>query len=117
MRPGCFCSAQQSRLTAARAGYFPLGTSDGHTLPRQLVDVFDRGEQAKVPILAGFNAGEIRALRFLLLPPPADAAAYTHEIRTRYRDPADAFLARYPAETMSESMLATTRDALYGCTS
>ena len=101
---------------AGRARYFPLGNVDGRTLRRQLVDVFDRGEQAPVPILAGFNEGEIRSLRFLLPPPPADAAAYAGEIRARYGDLADAFLERYPAETISESMLATTRDAMYGWT-
>lgn len=101
---------------AGRARYFPLATIDGRTLRRQLVDVFDRGEQAPVPILAGFNEGEIRSLRFLLPPPPADAATYTSEIRARYGDLADAFLARYPAETIAESMLATTRDAMYGWT-
>lgn len=101
---------------AGRAGYFPLGNIDGRTLRRQLVDVFDRGEQAPVPILAGFNEGEIRSLRFLLPPPPADAAAYTTEIRNRYGDLADAFLARYPADNIAESMLATTRDAMYGWT-
>jgi len=110
-------SAEAITQGAARAGYFPLGTIDGHTLPRQLVDVFDRGEQAKVPILAGFNEGEIRALRFLLPTPPADAAAYEKEIRARYGDLADTFLARYPSATILESMLATTRDALYGWTS
>lgn len=97
-------------------GYFPFVTIDGRVLPRQLVDVFDRGEQARVPILAGFNEGEIRSLRFLLPPAPANAEAYAHEIRTRYGDLADAFLARYPAENISESMLATTRDAMYGWT-
>lgn len=66
------------------APYFPLGTIDGHLLPRQLVEVFDRGEQAAVPVLAGFNEGEIRSLRFLLPPPPADAVTYTNEIRSRY---------------------------------
>jgi len=102
---------------AVRAGYFPLGTIDGRTLRRQLVDVFDRGEQAPVAILAGFNEGEIRSLRFLLPPPPADGDAYTSEIRARYGDLADAFLARYPASNVGESMLATTRDAMYGWTS
>jgi para-nitrobenzyl esterase len=100
----------------ARTRYFPLGTIDGRLLPRQLVDVFDRGEQAHVPVLAGFNAGEIRSLRFLLPPAPADAATYAREIRNRYGDLADAFLARYPGDTLSESMLATTRDAMYGWT-
>ena len=97
-------------------GYFPFVTIDGRVLPRQLVDTFDRGEQAPVPILAGFNEGEIRSLRFLLPQPPADAATYTSEIRARYGDLADAFLARYPADNIGESMLATTRDAMYGWT-
>jgi para-nitrobenzyl esterase len=50
---------------APGAGYAPWGTIDGQILPRQLVDVFDRGEQAPVPLLAGFNSGEIRSLRGL----------------------------------------------------
>ena len=101
---------------AASSGWLPFGTIDGRVLPRQLVEVFDRGEQAKVPILAGFNAGEIRSLRALLPPAPADAAAYERQIRERYGNLADAFLARYPTGRIEESMLATTRDALYGWT-
>lgn len=98
----------------APTGYFPLGNIDGRTLPRQLVDLFDAGEQAPVPILAGYNEGEIRSLRFLLPPAPADAAAYVAQIRARHGDLADAFLALYPADAIPASMLATTRDALYG---
>jgi len=65
-------------LVAAGAsiGFFPFFVIDGHVLTRQVVDVFDRGEQARVPIIAGFNSGEIRSLRALLPPPVADAAAY-----------------------------------------
>ncbi len=100
----------------ARTAWFPLGTVDGRTLPRQLVETFDRGEQAPVPILAGYNEGEIRSLRFLLPKAPADAATYEREIRARYGDLAETFLARYPASDIGESMLATTRDALYGWT-
>lgn len=102
---------------AARTGYFPLGTVDGHVLPRQIVEVFDRGEQARVPIIAGFNSGEIRSLRFLAPPAPKDAATYEASIRERYRDLADDFLKLYPSTTPEESILATTRDALYGWTS
>lgn len=98
------------------AGFYPLGTIDGEVLPRQLVDTFDRGEQAPVPIIAGYNEGEIRSLPILLPPLPADAAAYADQIRMRYRDLAGEFLARYPAETIRESILATTRDAMYGWT-
>ena len=47
---------------AAAAGFGRWGAVDGHILPDQLVDVFDQGEQAPVPLLAGFNSGEIRSL-------------------------------------------------------
>jgi len=101
---------------AAKAGYIPFGTIDGRVLPRQLVDVFDLGEQAPVPILAGFNSGEIRSLRFLAPPPPADAQTYETLIRERYGDLADAYLKLYPAQDLAESVLAAPRDALYGWT-
>jgi len=106
------------RLTtaAAAARYQPFGVIDGKVLPRQLVEVFDRGEQAPVPVLAGFNSGEIRSLRVLAPPPAADAGAYETAIRARYGDLTDEFLRLYPASNMGESILATTRDALYGWT-
>ena len=104
-------------ITAATAaGFAPWGTIDGHVLPRQLVDVFDRGEQAPVPLLAGFNSGEIRSLRVLAPHPPASAGDYVKLIRDRYLDLSDEFLRLYPPSNMEESILATTRDALYGWT-
>lgn len=107
----------QALTDAAAAAYFaPFGVVDGHVLPRQLVDVFDRGEQAHVPLLAGFNSGEIRSLTFLAPPPPASAADYERIIRERYEDLADEFLRLYPSSNLRESVLATTRDALYGWT-
>jgi para-nitrobenzyl esterase len=101
---------------APLALYQPWGTIDGKVLPRQLVDTFDRGEQAPVPVLAGFNSGEIRSLRFLAPPPPANEALYIAAIRERYGALADAFLRLYPASNIAESVLATPRDALYGWT-
>lgn len=101
----------------ATTGFFPFITIDGKVLPRQLVDTFDRNEQAPVPIMAGFNSGEIRSLRFLLPKAPADAASYEAAVRARYGELADRFLARYPSKTIEESMLAATRDAMYGWTS
>jgi para-nitrobenzyl esterase len=102
--------------TAPAAGFAPFGAVDGHILPAQLVDIFDKGEQAHVPLLAGFNAGEIRSLRILAPPPAANAAAYESTIRDRYKDLADEFLRLYPSSNMQESIWATTRDALYGWT-
>jgi para-nitrobenzyl esterase len=108
--------AQNLVDAAAAAGYAAFGTVDGKVLPRQLIDVFDRGEQAAVPVLAGFNRGEIRSLKFLTPPPPATAADYERIIRERYLDLSDEFLRLYPATDLQESMWATTRDALYGWT-
>ncbi|MFT3761613.1 MAG: carboxylesterase family protein [Pseudoxanthomonas sp.] len=108
--------AQELTVKAAVSGFLPLGNVDGKVLPRQLVDTFDRGEQAPVPILAGFNDGEIRSLRFLLPPKPADAATYEAEIRNRYGELAGAMLERYPSADLDAAMLATTRDAMYGWT-
>jgi para-nitrobenzyl esterase len=101
---------------AAQAGGLPSGTIDGHVLPHQLVEVFDRGEQAKVPLLVGFNSGETRSLRMLVAPMPADAATYESLIRERYADLSDAFLKLYPSSDIDRSLLNTTRDAMYGWT-
>lgn len=108
--------AQGLSDAAAAAGFAPFGVVDGHVLTRQLVDTFDRGEQARVPLLAGFNSGEIRSLTFLAPPPPPTAADYEKIIRERYGDLAPEFLRLYPSTQLPESVLATTRDALYGWT-
>ena len=101
---------------APLTGYLPFANIDGHVLMRQLVDVYDRGEQARVPVLVGFNAGEIRSLRFLAPQPPATEAAYVSAIRERYGPLADAYLHLYPASDLAGSVLAEPRDALYGWT-
>ena len=108
--------AQTLTVAAATAGFQPWGAADGKVLPRQLVEVFDRGEQAPVPILAGFNEGEIRSLRFLAPPPPESPEAYEALIGARYGDLADDFLSLYPSSDLAGSVLAAPRDALYGWT-
>jgi para-nitrobenzyl esterase len=106
--------AQALTIAATKAGFAPQGTIDGHVLPHQVVETFDRGAQAHVPILAGFNSGELRSQRIFLPHPPASAAAYRQAITARYGALAPAFLRLYPASNITESMLATLRDAIYG---
>ena len=101
---------------AAAARFGPWGNVDGHVFTEQMVTAFDRGDEAHVPILAGFNSGEIRSLRVLAPAVPASAAAYESVIRARYGALAGDFLRLYPATDMSESILAATRDGLYGWT-
>ena len=104
------------KLVNSATGYVPYGTIDGKILKRELVDTFDRGEEAPVPLIAGFNSGEIRSLRFLLPPLPADAATYEKTIRARYGDLADAWLKLYPASNLAQTQLAAARDAVFGWT-
>lgn len=108
--------AQKLTDAAAAAKFGPWGVVDGTVLPEQMVTSFDKGDEAPVPILAGFNQGEIRSLMVLAPPVPASAAAYEETIRARYGDLADDFLKLYPASDMKESILETTRDGLYGWT-
>jgi para-nitrobenzyl esterase len=108
--------AEQITAAAVSFRYGPWGAIDGYVLPDQLVNVFDEGRQALVPLLAGFNSGEIRSLKPLAPPVPASTAEYERTIRERYGDLADAFLTLYPSTNMQESIFATTRDALYGWT-
>ena len=108
--------AQMLTDAAGAAGFAPFGAVDGKVFPKQLVEAFDRGEQARVPLLAGFNSGEIRSLTALAPPVPANAATYEQTIRDRYGDLADAYLKLYPSANLQESIFANTRDALYGWT-
>lgn len=101
---------------ASAAGFAPFGVIDGEVLPRQIVETFDRGEQAPVPILAGFNSGEIRSLPFLAPPAPATRGAYEAGVRQRYGDLADDYLRLYPGSDEKESILAAARDGIYGWT-
>lgn len=101
---------------AALAGFAPRGVIDGVVLRDQMLDVFARGEQAPVPVLAGFNSGEIRSLRVLAPAAPASAADYERIVRERYGDLAGEFLRLYPATAMDDSILRATGEAFYGWT-
>jgi len=106
--------AETLTKAAVRFGTFPV--VDGKVVPKQLIETFDAHEQAPVPVLAGFNAGEIRSLWGLAPKPAASAADYEKTIRARYGDLADAYLKLYPASDQQESIYASVRDALYGWT-
>jgi para-nitrobenzyl esterase len=97
-----------------KAGFDPQATIDEWVLPRQIVDCFDAGEQARVPVIVGFNGGEVRSLRFFLPPLPKTETEYIAMVRKIYGDLADRYLALYPATNIEESALQAARDAFYG---
>jgi para-nitrobenzyl esterase len=108
--------AQTLTNKAAALGFGPWGLVDGEVLPEQMVTAFGEGRQAPVPVLAGFNQGEIRSLTVLAPKAPASAEEYERIVRTRYGELADAFLRLYPSTNVKESIFAATRDGLYGWT-
>ncbi len=95
-------------------GWQPEPVIDGVVLNRQLADTFARGEQAKVPVLAGFNEGEIRSLLFLMPKAPDSPAAYEADVRRRFGAKASDFLAVYPGADPKADVMASIRDGLYG---
>jgi para-nitrobenzyl esterase len=109
-------------LTALAQGRFAAtAIVDGKVLPRQLIDTFERGEQARVPLMTGFTSGEIRTMKSILpgLPDAAsfDAAKYQAAIRNNYGELADDFLRFYPGTDIKEDILAASRDGFFAWTS
>ena len=98
------------------AGYDPQANVDGWVLPRQIVDAFDRGEQAHVPVIVGFNAGEVRSLLFFLPPLPKTQAEYDAMVRRIYGDLAGRYLKLYPGTDIRESAIRAATNAFYGWT-
>jgi carboxylesterase type B len=95
-------------------GWQPEPVIDGVVLTRQLAETFFRGEQAKVPVIAGFNEGEIRSLLFLMPKAPDSQSAYEADVRRRFGDEAPAYLAVYPGLDPKADVMASVRDGIYG---
>ncbi len=106
--------AKQLTERTAAIGFNPRPTIDGWVLPRQLIECLDRGEQAPVPMIVGFNEGEMRSMRAYVPTLPATAVEYETHVRKIYRDLAENYLACYPATNIEESALAAARDATCG---
>jgi para-nitrobenzyl esterase len=106
--------AEHLTVGMALSGYRAQGTIDGWALPRQIVETFDRGEEAHVPLLAGFNSGEVQSQKLNLAEEPQTREAYEQKIQANYGDLAPAFLKQYPGDDIHASTLATLRDAIYG---
>ena len=95
------------------AGKAPQGFSviiDGRVLPRPVREVFNAGAQHRVPLLAGWNADEIRQ-SVTLAPVKPTVASFGQRVRGQFRGWADSVLAVYPAATDDEALEAA---ASYG---
>jgi para-nitrobenzyl esterase len=108
--------AMDARTVTEQLGFRGGPNVDGWVLPAQIVDIFDRKEEALVPVLMGFNRNEIYPVLMGFLPRnlPDSSAVYEAEIEKRYSDLAPKFLRLYPASDIKDSMMAAIRDAVFG---
>jgi para-nitrobenzyl esterase len=86
-------------------------TVDGWFLPREVSAIFADGKQSDVPVIAGYNADEMRTLS--PLPDSANMKSYLDLVHSRYGKFADEMLKLYPAGSDAEaadSYYAAARD-------
>lgn len=76
---------------------------DGYFLREDVAVTFAAGRQAQVPLLAGWNADEVRAGVVLGKQKPT-AESFAANNRKRFGDHADAILKAYPASTDAEAL-------------
>jgi para-nitrobenzyl esterase len=100
--------ADQLLEDASKSGTPPMSpTVDGYFLLKRPVDSFLAGEQAKVPLLAGWNSAEIpyQAVMYGSAPTPEN---YMKQLKTFYKENADEVLKLYPGGTEEEVIKSAT---------
>lgn len=86
---------------------------DGYFLPKSVGEIFAAGEQAHVPLLAGWNSAEIPYQAFMGGDAPTPEN-YVKKVKQRYPNNADDVLKLYPATTQEEVIKSSTQLASDG---
>jgi len=68
---------------------------DGYLLPKSLVEIFRAGEQARVPLLAGWNNAEIPGMAFMQ-GQPYNEESYVKKVKEAYPKDFETVLKLYP---------------------
>jgi para-nitrobenzyl esterase len=76
---------------------------DGYVLREDVYKTFAAGKQAHVPLLAGWNADEVRGGVVLAKQKPT-AVSFVADVRKRFGDQADAIIKAYPAANDAEAL-------------
>ena len=82
--------------------------TDGYFFPESPAEIYRKGEQAHVPLLAGWNADE-QGYQGFLGKEPATHAGYVAKVNTEYKQDAGKVLKLYPGKT-DEQIKASARD-------
>jgi para-nitrobenzyl esterase len=78
--------------------------ADGYFLMTDAVSIYTKREQARVPLLAGWNADEGK-MQVLMNPNKTTAASFKEMAQKRYGDQAEEFLKLYPASNDDEALV------------
>ncbi|MFN8093635.1 MAG: carboxylesterase family protein [Vicinamibacteria bacterium] len=89
------------KATREREPWF-APTIDGHVLPKGVEAIYAAGEQLRVPLLAGWNADEVRGS--VVLAKGLTAKAFVEGVRKQFGPAADAILKVFPASTEAEAL-------------
>jgi len=76
---------------------------DGYVLPAPVSEIFAKGQQHKVPLLAGWNAGEVRS-SVTLNPRKPTAESFKAELTKRFGGSAEAMQKVYPAGSDADAI-------------
>jgi para-nitrobenzyl esterase len=100
--------ADQLLELASKQGTPPMSpTVDGYFLPKNITEIFAAGEQAHVPLLAGWNSAEVpyQSLMWNDAPTPEN---YLKKIKMFYPGRDDEALKLYPGATQEEVIKSAT---------
>ncbi len=101
-------SADQLLDSASKPGAFrTAATIDGYFLPKSPEAIYAAGEQAHVPLLAGWNSAEV-PYQFFMGGTALTTENYTKKIQDLYKDKADEVLKLYPASNQDELIHSAT---------
>ena len=76
---------------------------DGYFLPDHVERIFTDGKQSSIPLLAGWNADEVRA-RVSLAKQKPNVVTFTEQLRQQFKDRAPEALKVYPAQDDEQAL-------------
>ena len=95
------------RLSLEAGAFKTAANLDGYFLPQLPSAIFAAGEQAKVPLLAGWNSAEVPYQAFLRGEAPSPEN-YKKKVRQEYGDQAEQVLQLYPGNNVAEVVASAT---------
>jgi para-nitrobenzyl esterase len=100
-------AADLLKAAAAQGAFRTAAVVDGYFLPKDPIAIFKAGEQAKVPLLVGWNSAEVpyQALLGADAPTPEN---YMKKLKSEYGDQAERVSKLYPGTTEDEVLRSAT---------